>query len=206
MWRRTFLSDLLWSTEQGAIGTFRPSQYRAPSWSWASVEGPISPFSTSASWKNFGLDADLIRVGVKLEDAEAKTGAVTGGLALLQGRLLRVVDRVRSTQRNRVSSITAYPVGPSMDRLELSHVRISWDDSTTENEKELLLHPIQTGQDTPPRGLNLHICGLVLQEASVAAKGEIFPNLYCRLGRFDDCGSVNAQAFERIEKVQVPIV
>lgn len=40
MWRKELPSSLLWSVLGDGI---RPLQYRAPSWSWASVDGPIKP-------------------------------------------------------------------------------------------------------------------------------------------------------------------
>ncbi|KFA55973.1 hypothetical protein S40293_04029 [Stachybotrys chartarum IBT 40293] len=43
LWLEWIMSDLLWSSAHGrsATATTRPSKYRAPSWSWASVEGQV---------------------------------------------------------------------------------------------------------------------------------------------------------------------
>lgn len=40
MWRKELPSSLLWSVPGDGV---RPHQYRAPSWSWASVDGPVRP-------------------------------------------------------------------------------------------------------------------------------------------------------------------
>ncbi len=48
LWRTQLPSGLMWTTRNGlqANGepTYRPKTYRAPSWSWASVEGIIEIF------------------------------------------------------------------------------------------------------------------------------------------------------------------
>jgi Heterokaryon incompatibility protein (HET) len=46
LWKNSLLFDLTWRTEQGKwddgdVKIMKPSDYRAPSWSWASIDGPI---------------------------------------------------------------------------------------------------------------------------------------------------------------------
>src|SRR5216110_1892346 len=48
LWRRFLVDELCWSTTSQTFGAqqkqpFRPTKYRAPSWSWTSVEGRITP-------------------------------------------------------------------------------------------------------------------------------------------------------------------
>jgi len=47
MWKQNLLSQLLWETRFGGINgvafSQRPKVYRAPSWSWASIDGEIIP-------------------------------------------------------------------------------------------------------------------------------------------------------------------
>ncbi|KAF9464043.1 heterokaryon incompatibility protein-domain-containing protein [Collybia nuda] len=47
LWTHQLPSALLWKTEQKQI---RPNIYRAPSWSWAAVDGPITP--GKATWES----------------------------------------------------------------------------------------------------------------------------------------------------------
>lgn len=42
LWRKSFVFDMTWSpADLGRRVLTRPSVYRAPSWSWASVDGPV---------------------------------------------------------------------------------------------------------------------------------------------------------------------
>ena len=53
VWHNDLFAQLSWYTDQPR--KFRPSTYRAPSWSWASVDGPISYFSDRylTYWRDF---------------------------------------------------------------------------------------------------------------------------------------------------------
>lgn len=42
LWESTFLADLLWSRDTDSDAISRPECYRAPSWSWAAIDGEIS--------------------------------------------------------------------------------------------------------------------------------------------------------------------
>lgn len=45
LWRETLLDDLIWQATGHARGlTSDPPSYRAPSWSWASIDGPFGAF------------------------------------------------------------------------------------------------------------------------------------------------------------------
>ena len=92
VWRKQLPSALLWTTCNGlqANGepTYRPETYRAPSWSWASVEGAIEIFpevpSEEQSWVELCqvLEAETTPLG------EDTTGQVSDGHINLRGRLL----------------------------------------------------------------------------------------------------------------------
>lgn len=42
LWEGTLLADLLWSRDTDSEAMSRPEYYRAPSWSWAAIDGQIS--------------------------------------------------------------------------------------------------------------------------------------------------------------------
>ncbi|TVY22392.1 hypothetical protein LHYA1_G008428 [Lachnellula hyalina] len=42
LWKHSFISDLLWRINKLEHDIVRPTEYIAPSWSWASVAGPVS--------------------------------------------------------------------------------------------------------------------------------------------------------------------
>ncbi|KAL1616707.1 hypothetical protein SLS54_008274 [Diplodia seriata] len=86
--RRALPGELLWRPEAGAGGSRRQWEWRAPSWSWASMDGACS---VSARRR---VDAGLVVVvGVEVElvDPEYEYGRVRSGVLRLRGLLLGFV-------------------------------------------------------------------------------------------------------------------
>ncbi|EIW52310.1 HET-domain-containing protein, partial [Trametes versicolor FP-101664 SS1] len=87
LWRSDkLLADLLWDARMGAQGRrhTRPTGYRAPSWSWAAIEGPVRwNFPT---WEDDWVVAlaEIVECRVTLEDAALPFGQVTGGALVLR--------------------------------------------------------------------------------------------------------------------------
>ncbi len=67
----------------------RPEIYQGPSWSWMSVNGPVS-FSATSTDKTC---AKLIRADVSLGDERASFGSVSSGLLTLQTRIVKAFWR-----------------------------------------------------------------------------------------------------------------
>ncbi|EIW59349.1 HET-domain-containing protein, partial [Trametes versicolor FP-101664 SS1] len=86
VWRDSLLLDLLWCAAQGEH-LYRPATYRAPSWSWAAVEGELS-WRAGGPGEMMILDEDVfakvVRCEVSLEDAALPFGRVTGGSLILR--------------------------------------------------------------------------------------------------------------------------
>ncbi|KAK4235151.1 hypothetical protein C8A03DRAFT_46660 [Achaetomium macrosporum] len=75
MWRSHLEGELLWYVKRSCLGkTTRLAKYRAPSWSWASIDGPVQP-----GW--FPINHSLIKV----EEVylEYLTGDVFGAFQLV---------------------------------------------------------------------------------------------------------------------------
>ncbi len=94
LWRDTLLIDLLWYKEEGA-DVPRPPTYRAPSWSWAAVDGKVTLghglwLGMRPSADN-GAVAEVVRCEVMLEDAALPFGQVTGGTLTLRAAMVRCV-------------------------------------------------------------------------------------------------------------------
>ncbi|KAH9896204.1 heterokaryon incompatibility protein [Xylariomycetidae sp. FL2044] len=86
MWRRYLEGELLWHVgdcqQMDGSPSVRPTEYRAPSFSWASVDGKTSMGTPSVAGVLFEV------IGVHLEYATADpTGIITGGYADLKGVL-----------------------------------------------------------------------------------------------------------------------
>jgi hypothetical protein len=80
LWRTTFREDMLWSCFEPS--PTRPCQYRAPSWSWASIDGRV----------RFGSNTLVpqLEIGeVKcLPDGVDETGRIKSGSLTLSGRVI----------------------------------------------------------------------------------------------------------------------
>lgn len=89
LWESDFPLCLLWTKEFHPVNRVR--EYRAPSWSWASVDGPIAfPISHTTRRSIWHPDdARVIRVGVD-EHIPGSLGSVTGGYIDVQGILHRL--------------------------------------------------------------------------------------------------------------------
>ncbi|KAL8883645.1 MAG: hypothetical protein Q9215_008112 [Flavoplaca cf. flavocitrina] len=95
MWRRYLPSELLWFVDHhrqsNGQPSVRPDEYRAPSFSWASIEGCISagtPVEEGILFSVKELSIDHV--------TEDITGLVKGGFLVLEGALKRLSLRRRS--------------------------------------------------------------------------------------------------------------
>ncbi|RYP70250.1 hypothetical protein DL771_005553 [Monosporascus sp. 5C6A] len=81
LWRKSLSHGLTWTSDEGGQ-LYRPKAYRAPSWSWASVEGPVQ-FMLGVDWHP--------RIDVVCCDAPTKDGSGFGevkyGHLTLRGHL-----------------------------------------------------------------------------------------------------------------------
>ncbi|KAI8676201.1 HET domain-containing protein [Fusarium sp. Ph1] len=86
MWRRYLEGELLWA----AHGNHRPKEYRAPTWSWASIEGPVTPGEPR-------IQDSLITVQDYHLDywTDDQTAAIRGGWLRLRGVLRKVTLEYR---------------------------------------------------------------------------------------------------------------
>ena len=95
LWRKSLAFDLLWRVVRVGQGSAsRPGKYRAPTWSWASVEGQINWF-TNLSGTSVPSDSKIKILDVRItpegpdEPGQAPdyTGQIKMGHICLRGRL-----------------------------------------------------------------------------------------------------------------------
>ncbi|KAH7312978.1 heterokaryon incompatibility protein-domain-containing protein [Rhexocercosporidium sp. MPI-PUGE-AT-0058] len=90
MWQSSLLETLLWMRE-AKLPVKRPERYRAPSWSWASIEGEIDFPGRYAADDDDGrhsrLVIELVTCHTQLENSVAPYGAVRSGILKLKGKL-----------------------------------------------------------------------------------------------------------------------
>ena len=175
MWRRNLPSELLWYVNSRSLPSDRHEDYRAPSFSWAAVDGSVSPASLSED--SILCSIEDVRIEYVTEDT---TGLVKGGYIILKGTLKRLRLRGASKPRTYLMNINGRDMiqksdeeGIGMRRQIMLDVRRT--DFDAENEAgTLFLVPVRRRYDNgvpwPPPSLR----GLVLQHQG---DGE-----FCRIG------------------------
>ena len=90
LWKDALFKDLLWSSASGTPPQPRPKAYRAPSWSWAAIDGPIADMSEGFTGREISenLCAEVLHCSVSLAREELRFGEVAGGLLVLRTRVV----------------------------------------------------------------------------------------------------------------------
>jgi hypothetical protein len=119
IWRERFFEQLLWSISEGEIAK-RPVRYRAPSWSWAAIDGKL----------DWPLNAELINAEIlcTLLDAEIQPlrstqpyGAVASGRIKVYGEVKQVLwsaDRKTVKDNKTQAAVTSGIMQTFADALE----------------------------------------------------------------------------------------
>ena len=90
LWKRTLLTDLLWHKDRAVHFTPRPTVYRAPSWSWAALDGPVSGGNAYLSNVDQVI-AQVVRCETVLKKQDLPFGEVTAGILVLRARVVNCV-------------------------------------------------------------------------------------------------------------------
>ncbi|KPM45528.1 hypothetical protein AK830_g1068 [Neonectria ditissima] len=85
LWFDDLLQDMCWEIDRRNAPGVRPQTYRAPTWSWASVDGPIQ-HNSADSMKELAIVQDA---HIDLESSNSPFGKVTGGWVQLKVIRLR---------------------------------------------------------------------------------------------------------------------
>ncbi len=89
IWEERFFEQLLWAMSTGEIAK-RPDEYRAPSWSWAAVDGrPKWPWIENLVEAK--ISCKLLEVDIRPLRSEAPFGAITTGRAKIFGRVKEAI-------------------------------------------------------------------------------------------------------------------
>lgn len=116
MWRRYLASELLWRVEDQSQSDYEPAkrstQYRAPTFSWASVDGVITPGPPSEQ----DLLIEVVEVDIQYATGD-RTGLVSGGSILLRCQLQRIeFMRNPAYNKNYVLKINGVEARPEKDK------------------------------------------------------------------------------------------
>ena len=106
LWKRNLLLHMLWkvSTHQQAS---RPEPYRAPSWSWASVEGTIYNHRTNQEGvESTSALATIQDLRVEYVATEDPFGRVKSAEMIIRGRLIRVELELEASSTDILSRVS----------------------------------------------------------------------------------------------------
>lgn len=112
IWKSRLPQDLLWDVRQRHP---RPKSFRAPSWSWAAVDGDPARISTD----NGSFSLKVLECHTEPKSSAAPYGAVKGGHLVVRGRLRRVV---LSGIKGRIWTPFGKPAPTKVKLANLSHV------------------------------------------------------------------------------------
>ena len=161
LWRKQLPSGLMWTTRNGlqANGepTYRPGTYRAPSWSWASVEGIIEIFPEVYPEEERWVELCQVLEARTTPLGEDTTGQVSDSYIKLRGRLLSTEDlSFHSSPKGKIVQITRSRGGdPSK-----SWINCQIDDTVQWSPKNNVLLPVLQCDHRSPQSCMLK--GLVL--------------------------------------------
>ncbi|KAI9708359.1 MAG: hypothetical protein M1820_004063 [Bogoriella megaspora] len=97
MWMSQLPRHLAWSTTGGTDVQFRPDKYRAPSWSWLSIEGPIRFNNLSEHYLHLHDICRLVDVQLQFRDNN-RYGLIDGGYVKLRGPLGRITPNFKESK------------------------------------------------------------------------------------------------------------
>ncbi len=161
LWRQQLLSGLIWTTRNGlqANGepTYRPDAYRAPSWSWASVEGSIEMFPEAVPQEERWVELCQVLEAKTSPLGEDTTGQVSGGSIKLRGRLLNTENlSFHTSPKGKMVQITRSREGDPLK----SWINCQIDDVAKWSPRNNVLLPVLQCDHLSPQSCMLK--GLVL--------------------------------------------
>lgn len=179
LWRKQLPSGLMWTTRNGlqANGepTYRPEKYRAPSWSWASVEGTIEIFPEVYPEEERWVELCQVLEAKTTPLGEDTTGQISDGYIKLRGRLLSTeILSFHTSAKSKIVQITRSREGdPSK-----SWINCQIDDIAQWSPRYNVLLPILQCDHRSPQSCMLK--GLVL----IPVEGHT--DTYERVGTWND--------------------
>lgn len=120
LWQGNLADDLLWVADPAYVGRTLPGSYRAPTWSWASLDAEVTYI-----YPGVALNKDAIHVALSAEVSyatEDDTGLVVYGRIRVDGQLHEVIPDKDSSRALNVS----YFVSCTAIKLEV-YLDLGWN-------------------------------------------------------------------------------
>lgn len=163
LWELQLIHHLPWFVSSCNVP--RPLDYRAPSWSWASVDGPVSFQSTGQLACH---EARVIECSTTCESMSAPFGAVRDGWLVIEGPMVR--GRYQSSSNKREDLLPYFGVRPENNAHPAQHQTIEFGEIPIERWQVKLDskdEPLENDADfliLKWRALEDPIHGLILQD------------------------------------------
>ncbi|KAI0350133.1 HET-domain-containing protein [Trametes cingulata] len=194
LWRDTLLGDLLWSKRAGS-DLPRPTTYRAPSWSWAAVDGRVEAGARDVRCHEGTAVASVIRCEVTLKHAVLPYGEVAAASLLLRTPLIRCAWNVEEPNyllrlpsaeeiRSHTSSLS------NEDEVDVERIGIGYLDS--EDDKG-----VQDVWVAPIHWNDVLMAGLVLERVDSHTGSERGRKAYRRIGMYNTHAAAGPTAWVR---------
>jgi hypothetical protein len=150
MWKAHFPHALLWTCSTRAVA---PSKYRAPSWSWASVNGTIAWDDMRWSHRHVYTASVL---DSRMEYVGNEWGEIKGGYILMRGPVIRLdvfhashhEISIRLRDNYRVTTIVSLDTHTSGSQRISTSIElyallvVHYNDATVEGPRALVLAPV----------------------------------------------------------------
>lgn len=154
LWKEELALQLLWSIPSSLMEK-RPTVYRAPTWSWASVDGPVR---FTARKKDEPVDIEILDCVTVEAHADLPHGAVIDGFLIVRGRLRRgrlYYNRCPPTVQFDVAAGARWKEGISEDESGTHErsIRAATSCSAELNQKLLKIHQTLSNFDGVLAGL-----------------------------------------------------
>jgi hypothetical protein len=117
LWRSDLVKDLLWHTVSAGI---RPQGYRAPSWSWASVEGAVT-------FNDSGARSPGFEPAIEVLDAQVDSSNAGSNFGLLKHGYLKVAASVFQVSLHE-PRLSAQTDDPFLETLVINEMTLLYSD------------------------------------------------------------------------------
>lgn len=165
VWRKTLLPDLLWTRSSAYEIKPRPTNYRAPSWSWASIDGLVEYryVEEKKAKANCTIESEILNCQISLAREDMPFGAVSAATLTLNSHVRKAKLESKSESGH---------VSMQLDS-EAEPVKIGWADiDAMEKRDEVWITPLIWDKEGGS------VEGLVLAAASNSE------NYFRRVGHF----------------------
>jgi hypothetical protein len=159
VWTEWFFQQLLWAISEGEIAK-RPVRYRAPSWSWAAIDGRLD-WPSSEDLIDAEILCTLLDVEIQPLRSEQPYGAVTAGRIKVYGEVKQVLwsaDRKTVKDDKTQAAVT-------------NGIMQTFPDVRENNAQDMTVHVLKVAMCSfvhacimrEPRGLGKHVEGILLE-------------------------------------------